>query len=199
MNMKKIFAAIITGTFLFTAVPVVTNTMDTVYAAKGGARISPKSAPKSAPAAPKSNAAESPKTGPNQKDYAPSKNAKDLNKEAPKTNSATPAANPASGMGNMMRNIGLFAGGMLLGGLLGNMLGMGALGDIFGIIANVIFIVLAFLAIRWLWRRFKGRNNNNPYQANNYNSNIEIPPIQKTPPAEDGYNAKTMADRYRNR
>lgn len=203
--MKKIFAAIVAGAFLFTAVPVITGTTETVYAAKGGARIAPRSAPKAAPA-PKSNAVESaPKTGPNQKDYAPSKSAKDLNKEAPKTNSASPAANAANsatgGMGNMMRNIGLFAGGMLLGGLIGNMLGMGGMGEIFGILANVILVIFAFMAIRWLWRKFKNRNNENPYQNNysNNNTNIEIPPIKNVTPPEDGYNAKTMANRYRNR
>lgn len=209
--MKKIFAAIVVGAFLFTTVPVITGTTETVYAAKGGAKISPKSAPKTAPktnSAPKSNAVESaPKTGPNQKDYAPSKSAKDLNKEAPKTNSAAPAANAAnsansatSGMGNMMRNVGLFAGGMLLGGLIGNMLGMGGgMGEIFGILANVILLIFAFMAVRWLWRKFKNRNNENPYQNNYSNTNIDIPQIKNVTPTEDGYNAKTMADRYRNR
>lgn len=208
MKMKKLFAAIVAGAFLFTAVPVITDTTATVYAAKGGAKVSPKSAPKSAPAAPKSNAAEPAKTGPNQGAYAPSKSAKDLNKEAPKTNAAANAANTASsGIGGMMRNIGLFAGGMLLGGLLGNMLGMGGMGEIFGILANLIFIALAVGVIFWLWRKFKGRNNSNnsnPYRQNDYvntantNNNFEIPPIQQSTP-NDGYNPKTTADRYRNR
>lgn len=198
--MKKIFAAIIAGAFLFTAAPVIVDT-PTVYAAKGGARIAPKaSAPKAAPSTQKSNAAES-KTGPNQKEYAPSKSAKDLNKEAPKTNAAANAANTAStGMGSMMRNIGLFAGGMLLGGLIGNMLGMGGMGEIFGILANLIFIAIAVFGVMWLWRKFKNRNNTNanPY-SNNYNrSNIEIPPINKVQNNGD-YNPKTTADRYRNR
>lgn len=201
--MKKIFAAIVAGIFLFSAAPVILGTSETVYAAKGGARVAPRSAPKAAPA-PKSNAAESTqKTGPNQKDYAPSKSAKDLNKEAPKTNSASPAANAAnsatSGMGSMMRNIGLFAGGMILGGLIGNMLGMGGMGEIFGIIANVIFVIFAFMAVRWLWRKFKNRNNDNPYQNNYSRNNVEIPPIKNITPPEEGYNAKAMADRYRNR
>ena len=203
--MKKIFAAIVAGAFLFTAVPVITNTTETVYAAKGGARVAPKSAPKSAPTAPKSNATEPAKTGPNQGAYAPSKSAKDLNKEAPKTNAASNAANTASsGIGGMMRNIGLFAGGMLLGSLLGNMLGMGGMGEIFGILANLIFIALAVGVIFWLWRKFKSRDNSNPYRQNDYvntantNNNFEIPPIQQSTP-QDGYNPKMTADRYRNR
>lgn len=203
--MKKLFAAIVAGAFLFTAVPVIANTTETVYAAKGGAKVAPKSAPKSAPAAPKSNATESTKTGPNQGAYAPSKSAKDLNKEAPKTNSAANAASaPSSGIGNMMRNVGLFAGGMLLGSILGNMLGMGGMGEIFGILANVIFIALAIGVIFWLWRKFKNKDNSNPYRQNDYvnatntNNNIEIPPIQQSTPM-DGYNPKMTADRYRNR
>ncbi len=210
MNMKKVFAAIVTGVFLFTAAPVALD-LPMVYAAKGGAKIAPKSAPKTS--APKSSVKETaPKTGPNQKEYAPSKSAKDLNKEAPKANSAAPATaanaatNASSGMGNMMRNIGLFAGGMLLGSLLGNALGLGGLGDIFGILANVFFIILAVLAVRFLWNKFKNRNNNDNVYArskeNVYagNNEVKIPPIGGASNTyEDGYNPKTMADRYRSR
>ncbi|MBO6179569.1 MAG: hypothetical protein J6O04_10370 [Selenomonadaceae bacterium] len=210
MDMKKFFSGLTVCAFIFAATPVIAD-LPTVYAAKGGARIAPKSAPKTA--APKSSVKETaPKTGPNQKEYAPSKSAKDLNKEAPKANSAAPstatnaAANASSGMGNMMRNIGLFAGGMLLGSLIGNALGLGGLGDIFGILANIFFVVLAVIAVRFLWNKFKNRNRNeNVYARSNENTytqsnDIKIPPIGSASNTyEDGYNPKTMADRYRSR
>ncbi len=217
-NMKKVIAACIAGALLMTAVPVVSDTVfSTAYAAKGGAKFgAPKMAPK--PAAPSTKPNTSKASGPNQKDYAPSKNAKDLNPNAPgaKTGANAAAANTGtSRIGNMMRNIGLLAGGMMLGGLLASMLGMEGMGDLLGILMNVGLALVAFMVIRWLWAKFTNRNREeNPYSRHQSAMNqqprekiVDItPPSGQTknvipdikPMAED-YDPKRTADRYRSR
>jgi hypothetical protein len=228
MKTKKILAALCAGVMLAAtpaAPQILTQTVtSTAYAAKGGARIA---APKAVPSAPKapaasSNSAPSKSVSGNGGSYAPSKSAKDLQKEAPSANSRTNgatanAAQQRSGsrFGNIMRTIGLFAGGMFLGSMLASLfggmgMGTGLLADILGVLMNIAFLVIAVMAIRWLWNRFRGRKNDsgrtggNPYRsANSFDAAREQPhiPVQDITPPSSGtdYHAKSMADRYRNR
>lgn len=97
-------------------------------------------------------------------DYKPSQNAKSLDKNAPaagaKSNAASAPKPQGSMMGNMMRNIGLLAGGMMLGSLLSGMFGMGEglFADILGMAVNVIIFMAIFMLGRMLWNKFKNRN-----------------------------------------
>jgi predicted lipid-binding transport protein (Tim44 family) len=101
--------------------------------------------------------------------YKPSAPANSYNNQAPaaKPNqaaAATQTPQPAAGS-NWMRNIGMLAGGMMLGGMLSSMLGHGSTGllaDIMGIIISVIPIILLFVLGRFLWTRYKNRQENVP-------------------------------------
>ena len=212
MNLKKLAALWMAGVFVFSIVPMTTASV--AFAAKGGARIS---APKSAPAAskPSSNSSNAAKAAsPNTKDYAPSKSAKDLNKEAPASKANTAAAQSSTGWGSALRSISIFAGGMMLGGLLGHMFGFGAgslMSDMFGLLMNVVLLGVVLMALRMLWSWFRGRKNrgSDPYHQNFAASqqhrgnvtDIAAPQsrVQDIRPPQDGYDAKSMADRYRNR
>lgn len=233
MRLKKLIAAAMVGTLTFTAPIIVPNAVQSTLgaqaeAAKGGARIAPKAAP-SAPKASSStqSGSQSKSVSGNGAGYAPSKNANQLDKNAPAAGAKanTPgAANAAStaqrgtGWGNTLRNIGLLAGGMMLGGLLASMFGMGGgfLADILGVLANVAIAVVAFMAIRWLWNRFRGRKEENVYQraARPQQAAAPQPPITDIRPqgAPASYAApmnahtdvagespRTIADHYRNR
>lgn len=221
MKMKKILASLMVGAMVMTTMPVVSVDMaTTAYAAKGGAKMGggAKSAPKAAApkaAAPKTNNDTHKSVSGNGENYKPSKDAKSLDKTAPAANSkSNAAANNAtkaqsgSRWGNTLRNIGLLAGGMMLGAMLGNLFGSGMLGDIFGVIANVIMLVAVFMLIRWAWNKFRNRGKENVYasQMNNYNRNseaIDVTPrpqqIQDIRGPQDGYDARSEADKYRNR
>ena len=202
----------------------------TVEAAKGGAKLSiPKSAPKvniqkapstsnstktpaasSNPTKPAAN--ESKSVSGNGKEYKPSKSAKELPNTAPATKSNTAAskanaqtnANTSSTFGNTLRNIGLFAGGMMLGGLIGSLLGDlggGFLGDVLGLLFNIAIFYALYRGGRYLWDKFKGRNNQSQNKANDFQ------PIDITPPQASNYpnkstigmdyEAKRAADYYR--
>ena len=56
---------------------------------------------------------------------------------------------------------------MMLGGLLASMFGLseGFLADMLGILANVAMAMAAFMVLRWLWNRFRGRKEENVYQT----------------------------------
>lgn len=212
MKFKKILAVLMVGAVTAAYSPIVLDgAFSVAYAAKGGAKIR-SSAPKASKPAPKSNAAEK-KASPNNKDYAPSKKAADLEKNAPAANAKAPANKAAntqqsgSKWGNTLRNIGLFAGGMMLGSLLSNALGLGGLGgmmgDILGLLMNVVLFGAAFMAIRWLWNRFRhkganvqesGMRNVTPQSPSAPHGDI----LDIQPPTGD-YDAKSTADRYRNR
>lgn len=219
MKTKKILAAMMVGAMVMTTVPVINDAyVSTAYAAKGGAKIgggakslAPKSAPK---ASTPSNNSNSKSVSGNGETYKPSKDAKSLDKNAPTANSksnanANTAANAQNGSrwGSALRTIGLFAGGMLLGSMLGNLFGSSLLGDVFGLIANVVMLMVAFMAIRWLWNKFRNRNNDNVYASrmNDYsrsNEPVDITPrqqIQDIRGPQDGYDARSTANKYRNR
>ena len=203
----------------------------TVEAAKGGAKLSiPKSTPKvniqkapstsnstKTPAASsnstkKSTTDESKSVSGNGKEYKPSKSAKELPNTAPsaKSNNAVSKtdtktnANTGSTFGNTLRNIGLFAGGMMLGGLIGSLLGDlggGFLGDVLGLLFNLAIFYALYRGGRYLWDKFKGRDNQPKNQMENFQ------PIDITPPQASNYpnksiigmdyEAKRTADYYR--
>ena len=182
MKLKKLIAAAMVGSLTFTAPLILPQTVQSTLgaqaeAAKGGARIAPKATP-SAPKASSStqSGSQSKSVSGNGEGYAPSKSASQLDKNAPaagaksNTSSAANAASQAqksSGWGNTLRNVGLLAGGMMLGGLLASMFGMGGgmFADILGVLANVAIAIAVFMAIRWAWNRFRGRKEENAYQS----------------------------------
>ena len=103
---------------------------------------------------------------------------------------------------------------MMLGGLLGHMFGFGAgslMSDVFGLLMNVVLLGVVLMALRMLWSWFRGRKNrgSDPYHQNFAASqqhrgnvtDIAAPQsrVQDIRPPQDGYDAKSMADRYRNR
>ena len=232
MKLKRLIAAAMVGTLTFTAPIIVPNAVQSTLgaqaeAAKGGARIAPKSAPAPKAAPSTQSGSQSKSVSGNGAGYAPSKNANQLDKNAPAAGAKanTPgAANAAStaqrgtGWGNTLRNIGLLAGGMMLGGLLASMFGMGGgmLADILGVLANVAIAVVAFMAIRWVWNRFRGRKEENVYQraARPQQAAAPQPPITDIRPqgAPASYTApmnahtglagdspRAIADHYRSR
>lgn len=226
MKMKKMAVAVMASLMVATAVPVVTavtfDQASVAYAAKGGAKLGggAKSAPKaSAPKAstPSSN---SKSVSGNGESYKPSKNAKDLEKTAPAANSKSNTAAPnntqsGSRWGSALRNIGLLAGGMMLGSLLSQMLGLGGglLGDILGVVMNVVMFLAVIMILKWLWNKFRNRKNEqNVYRSGMRDLNLrqDIRDVTPKAPAErmeihdikgpvDGYDAKRTADKYRNR
>ena len=170
MNIKKTLSALMVGAMVLSAAPVLpasASFVSTAYAAKGGAKMSiPKSAP--APKAPAagatSNGSTSKSVSGNGSSYAPSKDAKSLEKNAPAANAKSNAAaanaktQSSSRLGSIMRGIGIFAGGMLLGSMLSHLFGMGSgmFADILGLLMNGLLIVVAIMAVRWLWNKFRG-------------------------------------------
>ena len=230
MTLKKFLAGTMTGALLLTAAPIVVDNVVDVSiaeAAKGGAKISIPKSSKSAPkvninkAPAKSNSTnESKSVSGGGKEYKPSKSAKDLNNTAPdvKSNTAAnrtnvnPTANTGSAFGNTLRNIGLFAGGMMLGGLIGSLLGDfggGLLGDVLGLLFNIAIFYALYKGGRCLWDRFKGNKSQNRSLNRNQSQNRveDFKPIDITPPQASNYpvkstigmdyEAKRAADYYR--
>ena len=180
MNLKKIIAAAMVGALSVTAAPIFvpgapSAVISQAEAAKGGARIAPKAAPSAPKSAPSASTGNSKSVSGNGNTYAPSKSANQLDKNAPAagakagTSANAGAANAArsnTGWGSTLRSIGLLAGGMLLGSMLASMLGLGEgfLADLLGVLANVAMAMAAFMVLRWLWNRFRGRKEENIYR-----------------------------------
>ena len=198
MRIRKILASAMTGAMLLTATPVITTTFDinnisTVEAAKGGAKLSIPSSSKPNLNKPASNSTKTPAASSNEsksvsgggKEYAPSKSAKDLPNNSPAAKAGNAAANTSSsGFGNVMRNIGLFAGGMMLGSLIGSLFGGfggGFLGDVLGFLFNVAMIYAAYKGISYLWNRFRSNRNQVKNNVQDYQ------PIDITPPQAQNY------------
>jgi predicted lipid-binding transport protein (Tim44 family) len=156
-------------------------------------------------------------TRPNQQ-YHPSQRAGDI-PSSPRAAAPSDRANmnsvPYRGTrwGNMMRNMGLLAGGMMLGGLLGNLFGFGAgsfMSDFFGLLINGFLI---FAAFRFLSRLFGGARGGsttrtNPYRQDPREENAAPFPIRDIRPpqrahaaAANGtdYEPKRTADWYRSK
>lgn len=88
------------------------------------------------------------------------------------TNQATQQQS-SSRWGSALRNIGLFAGGMFLGSMLSSMFGMGGfMGDVLGLIANVILIGIVVMIIMAIYRKLFGKKNEgNVYASSHYAEN----------------------------
>ncbi len=129
------------------------------FAAVSGSKSAPRPA---APAAkpPTTQTTPAPST-----DYKPSAPANSYSNTAPAATTAMPQAPQQPASGGFMRNLGMLGGGMLLGGLLGNMFGFGNSGmfaTLAGLLFNVIVVVGIFMAGRFLWNRYKkGREQPN--------------------------------------
>jgi len=151
-------ASIIDGNFASTA--------DRQFLAAVGARVR-RAAPKAPAAKPKAAAPAAPAKD-TTKQYKPSESAKNYQEKAPSGNPSAAANNAVnsaatqqrSPLGNVMSRIGLFAGGMMLGSLLGNLFGMGTgwMPDIFGLLINVALFMALFAVGQMLWNKFKNRD-----------------------------------------
>jgi len=199
----------------------------TADAAKGGARFSAPRPSTPRPSTPSTNSNKpatsnsgSTSVSGNGKDYKPSKDSKDLNQNAPaagRTNTANPAAagtQSSSRLGSFMRGVGFLAGGMFLGSMLASLFGMGGgfLADILGLLMNVVLFAAIFMGLRILWNKFRGGSSQSSYNsAGNWQARrdepIDITPRHQPPQFRDikpqsfsnDYDAKSTADRYRNR
>lgn len=162
--MKRTFTTIVCclGLAALLACPLVTMP---AQAAKGGAGAVRMTAPRSssmsaAPtqtpkAAPNSNA-KSTTTGQTKQDTTTKTQA---NTTQPNAQAQTNRS--GSMFGGMMRNIGLFAGGMFLGSMLSSMFGMGGMGfmaDLLGMVMNVVLLLVIINVIKWLWQKVRRRN-----------------------------------------
>ena len=223
MKLKKTAVALMLGAFALTSVAPAAFELpmtSVAMAARGGARVS---APKAAPA-PKTTAP-STQTKPNQKEYAPSKDAKSLSSSAPaansKTNAAAATTKSSTPWGGLMRGIGLFAGGMLLGGLLSSMFGFGASGmmsEVLGLLMNIVLLGAVFMVLRMLWNKFRNRSrreDTNVYQSRYQSAAreqddarrmVDVTPqrheekiVDIQPPQSGDYDPKRTADRYRSK
>ena len=105
---------------------------------------------------PKNNTAESTKTEATNKTNTTNANTANKTNTTNTANATTQQS--SSRWGSALRNIGLFAGGMFLGSMLSNMFGMGGfMGDILGLIANVVLIGIVIMIIMALYRKFFGK------------------------------------------
>ncbi|WP_196593272.1 hypothetical protein [Pectinatus sottacetonis] len=203
MNLKKIIILMVVCIFAMSSL---------TFAARGGSRLSAPR-PSISRTTPSFSTQQKKPSDFRTKEYKPSQDAKSINKNAPAT-AKLPlnAARSSSPWGGIMRNIGLFAGGMFLGGLLSHFLGMGSMGmfsDIMGLLFNIILICMVIMVIRMIWYKFKNRSGQgtNPYRREDKSSNsIHQTSSQEdfmdvTPPQIRGndYNSKTKADEYRRR
>lgn len=151
MKFVKIFAILVVCVFSVQAVS---------YAAIGGSKIK-MSGPKTTQKAPVN------KTQPQKDGYKESAPANSYSDKAPAANSKAQsstvnnaATKSASPFGGVMRSMGIFAGGMMLGSLLGSMFGMGGfMSDIMGLMFNVLIFGAVILLGKTLWDKFKRRKN----------------------------------------
>ena len=192
---------------------------ETAEAAVGGMRTPRMTTPRMntpRPQAPRANTP-SQSARPNQQ-YRPSQKAGDIPSAAPRTTSPSPHAQsdsvPYRGTrwGNMMRNFGLLAGGMMLGGLLGNLLGFGAgsfMGDLFGLLINGLLIYFGIRFLLHIFGVFRGKSATagNPYRQEPREAPFPIPDIRPPQKAQSvvaksggtDYEPKRTADWYRSR
>ena len=175
MNFKKILAIVMVCVFAFSGIGMAkaksggggfkapaSTTKYLTPSTKSTTTTTPKTD------APKTNATEAPKSN------ATTNNAS--TNTANKTNTTTNTANnqqSGSRWGSALRNIGLFAGGMFLGSMLSNMFGLGGfMGDILGLIANVVLIGIVVMIIMAIYRKLFGKKNEtNAYASSRYDEN----------------------------
>ena len=133
-----------------------------IFAAASSSKGS--SAPRSSPGV-SHPAPSSPNAAPG---YKPSAPANSYNEKAPaaaaKPQQPQPPQQQSTGS-SFLRNLGMIGGGMLLGGMIGNMFGFGSsvmFSQIAGILVNVLLLGLIIMLVRYLWNRFQsGRTQNN--------------------------------------
>ena len=195
--------------------------LPTAEAAIGGGRAPRMTAPRITtprPQAPRVNTpSPSQNTRPNQQ-YRPSQKASDIPSASSRAASPSPGASansvPYQGTrwGNMMRNFGLFAGGMMLGGLLGHLFGFGMgsfMGDLFGLLINGLLIYFVIRLVMRLFSSFRGKSaaQDNPYRQETKEASFPIPDIRPPQKAQGfvarangtDYEPKRTADWYRSR
>jgi len=102
-------------------------------------------------------------------DYKASAPANSYKEKAPEANAKSNAnmGQQKSTSGGFMRNLGMIAGGMMLGGMLSQMFGLGGSGffDLFfGVLANVILFGGLIMLGSFIWRKIK----ENKMKSNNY-------------------------------
>ena len=175
MNFKKILAIVMVCVFAFSGIGMAKAKSG------GGGFKAPASTTKSVTPSTKSTTTTTPKTDAPKTNAteAPKSNATTNNAStntANKTNTTTNTANnqqSGSRWGSALRNIGLFAGGMFLGSMLSNMFGLGGfMGDILGLIANVVLLAIVVMILMALYRRFFGKKNEgNVYASSRYAEN----------------------------
>ena len=105
--------------------------------------------------------------------YKPSAPANSYNEKAPaaaaKPQQPQPPQQQSTGS-SFLRNLGMIGGGMLLGGMIGNMFGFGSSGmfsQIAGLLVNVMLLGLIIMLVRYIWNRFqssRAQNNTNRFQ-----------------------------------
>lgn len=206
---KRILAGLGAVFIALTAIAAVPETAD---AARGGARISaPRIGGGTHRAAPSTQPRGNTTARPNQ-EYKPSKPGTAANPSRPTTPSAAPATSSGTRWGGIMRNIGLLAGGMVLGSLLGHLFGFGASGfmaDVLGLLVNGILIYVGIRLVFWLIARFRGNGTErSPYQSAERSpyagvSRREEPPIQDISPRQESdkggtdYEPRRTAEWYR--
>lgn len=175
MNFKKILAIVMVCVFAFSGIGMAKAKYG------GGGFKAPASTTKSVTPSTKSTTTTTPKTDAPKTNAteAPKSNATTNNAStntANKTNTTTNTANnqqSGSRWGSALRNIGLFAGGMFLGSMLSNMFGLGGfMGDILGLIANVVLIGIVVMIIMAIYRKLFGKKNEtNAYASSRYDEN----------------------------
>ena len=175
MNFKKILAIVMVCVFAFSGIGMAKAKSG------GGGFKAPASTTKSVTPSTKSTTTTTPKTEAPKTNAteAPKSNATTNNAStntANKTNTTTNTANnqqSGSRWGSALRNIGLFAGGMFLGSMLSNMFGLGGfMGDILGLIANVVLIGIVVMIIMAIYRKLFGKKNEtNAYASSRYDEN----------------------------
>ena len=175
MNFKKILAIVMVCVFAFSGIGMAKAKSG------GGGFKAPASTTKSLTPSTKSTTTTTPKTDAPKTNAteAPKSNATTNNAStntANKTNTTTNTANnqqSGSRWGSALRNIGLFAGGMFLGSMLSNMFGLGGfMGDILGLIANVVLIGIVVMIIMAIYRKLFGKKNEtNAYASSRYDEN----------------------------
>lgn len=179
MNFKKILAIVMVCFFAFSGIGMAKAKSG------GGSFKAPASTTKSLTPSTKSTTTTTPKTDAPKTNAteAPKSNATTNNttnnastNTANKTNTTTNTANnqqSGSRWGSALRNIGLFAGGMFLGSMLSNMFGLGGfMGDILGLIANVVLIGIVVMVIMAIYRKLFGKKNEtNAYASSRYDEN----------------------------
>lgn len=166
MKFKKTIVLFAAAALL--VVPAVFPAGMTAYAARGGGlRLSRPAMParRSLPATTQKTPGNT-TTKPN--DTANTAKARTQQQTRPNT---TANQNRSSVMGNAMRNIGIFAGGMFLGSMLSSLFGWGGMGfmsDMLGILANIVIILAIITIIKAIWRKFKGKSSQNDEYRKGY-------------------------------